>query len=61
MITIRITHDELNRHDMVNYLEHVANLVNSGYDKGEDWSIIGDEEFLTANTAYSDENEEELF
>ena len=33
---------------MINYLEHVANLIDQDYPKGEDWEISGDSEIEKA-------------
>lgn len=55
MIIIKINHTEPNRYDMVNYLDHIARLLEQGYPKGEDWSV---EEDYSNNETQDDANSE---
>lgn len=58
MLTIKIDHFEDCKMDMVNYLEHVASLIDSGYKKGDNWELTGvDEEQYDDGVPHSPEDD----
>ena len=62
MITIKIDHDEPNIVDMVNYVDHIAMLISQGWEKGDGWEIIKNNEYQSDDnqTKESEEPVEEL-
>lgn len=60
MIFVKIAHSEPNVTDMVNYLDHIAMLINQGWTKGDGWELIKTNEKQTDDRDKEESKEQQV-